>query len=112
MSSSQERIDMVASPPQHIGPCATQLTIASARTQVHLPRSRSHSDQSKPKNWTRIVPRPGPNNNLTSVVIKNNDTTFASMGFNHLPQVKGERIESPVASPSLKATPNFSIIII
>ena len=86
MSSQQERIKMVALPPQHINPCATQLTTASVRTQEPPPRSFLS------KNITKNVPTPGQSNNKTSAVFNNVDTTSALMGFNHFPQVKGERI--------------------
>ena len=114
---------LVASPPQHISPCATQLQdasalsivshtsqcatpmqTASARTPMPPPR------QSKSKKITDVgyqcknmsgsgeqhqdqytnVPTPGQGNTKTSAVIKDNDTTSAPKGFNHLPQVKGE----------------------
>ena len=39
MSSRQERNEMVARPPQHISPCATKLTNASAKTLEPLPSS-------------------------------------------------------------------------
>ena len=49
------------------------------------------------------VPIPGQSNNKTSAVIFNDETTSALKGFNHLSQLKGERVGSPVGLPSLQA---------
>ena len=96
MSSQQERIELVTLPPQHIGPCATQLTIASAIKPV--PPPRSFKSKNIAKSMTRSgcqnedvhtdVPLPGQSNNKTSAVIINDETTFAPKGFNHLSHSK------------------------
>ena len=133
MSSPRERIEMVALHPQHISPCATQLQDASAREP--MPNPRQSKSKNMPKNmtgsrnqWKNVpenmaisraantlgnAPTPLQNHNKTSAVFNNNDTTSAPMGFNplgfnHLPQVKGEKVVGPVQYPSTQATTNFS----
>ena len=55
------------------------------------------------------APTLGQSNTKTSAVFNNNDTASAPEGFNHLPQLKGEKVVGPVAIPSLQATTNFSL---
>ena len=118
----------------HTSPCATQLTNASAKIPMPPPR------QSKSKKITDLsyqcknvsgsmnhyrnmfgsgeqhqdqytnVPTPGQSNTKTSVVFNNNDTTSAPKGFNHLSQLKGEKVAGPVQYPSTQATTNFSLV--
>ena len=94
---------MVALPPPHITPCATRLSTVSARKPIPLPRSFEQSGMIPKK-----MPIPSPYDNKTSAVFKNDDTTSALKGFNHLPQVKGEKANGPVTFPSLQATTRFS----
>ena len=142
---------MVALPPQHISPCATQLEDASALSMLShtspcatpmqtasartpMPPPRQTKSKKIPKNMTgsgkqsntkngpknmanssvenalENVPTPGQNINKTSAVIKNIDKTFAPKGFNHLPQLKGEKVVGPVCYPSTPATTNFSYL--
>ena len=92
MSSQPERIELVAQPPQHIDPFATQLTIASAIKPTPPPR-RSKS-KNIPKNMSnsgcqnkdidKVVPIRGNNDNKTTAIIFNDETTSAMKGFNHL----------------------------
>ena len=46
-------------------------------------------------------PIPGSHDDKISAEFKKDDTTSAhnQMGFNHLPQVKGEKFAGPVAGP-------------
>ena len=126
-SSQRERIERVALPPQHISPCATQLQDASARAPMPPPRQSKF--KSKMKNVAKKitdfgyqcktmtgsgeqhqdqyknVPTLGQSNNKTSAVFNTNDMTSAPKGFNHLPQLKGEKV---VAISSLQVTTNFN----
>ena len=114
MSSQQERIELVALPPQHIGPCATQLTTASARTLEPLPRSSQSKNMTGSGNQCKDIPKkvptPGQSNNKTSDVFNNTDTTSAPKGFNHLSQPKGERVGRPGIIPVMPAAPFFSLL--
>ena len=53
------------------------------------------------------VPIPGQSNDKTSAVIFNDETTSAPKGFNfnHLSQLKGERIGDAVCVPSIQPSP-------
>ena len=127
MSSQQERIDeLVASPPQHTDSCATLLTTASAIKPMPLPRqSKSKritesgyqsknirknmsSSGCQNKDMFQNVPRPGQYNNKISAVIYNDETTSALKGFNHLSQLKGEKVVGPVCVPPIQTPTNFS----
>ena len=116
MSSQLERVKMVATPPPHNSSCATQVLITSARKPIPLPRSSLV--KIKPKNMSgsgcqnkdmfEDVPTPGQDNTKTSAVIINDDTTSAPKGFNHLSQLKGERVGKTAAFPLPQTTSNFS----
>ena len=128
MSSESERIGMVAIPPPHIEPCATQLQTASATRPEPPPRSfkskkitdygyqtkniaKKMADSSV-ENALENVPTPGQDNTKTSaVILSTNDTTSALKGFNHLPQLKGERVGGAACIPSMHPTAIFSIFI-
>ena len=138
-SSQRERIELVALPPQHVEPCATQLQTASATRPEPPPRSfkskkitdlgyqakniaknvigsMNHykvrlSSGCKSQDVDNSVSIPDQSKTKTSAVIlsnKDNETTSAPKGFNHLPQLKGEKVVGPVCSQSTQATTIFS----
>ena len=112
----------------YVPPRETTNQTASAIKPVHLPRLSKmkkvtdfgYQTKKIPKNMSssgcqnidiiRNAPIPGQGKNKTSAVILSNNTTSALKGFNHLSQLKGEKVGSPVAIPSLQATSNFSLI--
>ena len=113
MSSTPERIELVTLPPPHIIPCATQLQPAFATRPEPPPRSFKLKNMSSSgcqnQDTDNTVPEPGQDNAKTSAVFKDNKTTSAPKGFNHLPQVKGEKSVGPVCYPSTPATTRFSV---
>ena len=106
MSSTLERIELVAQPPQHIVPCASQSENVSATKPTPLPRA------SKSKNIAKNMSSSGCQNkdidDYVPVPGQSNDTTSALKGFNHLSHSKGEKSVGPACIPSTQATTRFS----
>ena len=106
MSSPPERIELVALPPQHINPCASQLQTASATKPTPAPR------RNKSKNIAKNMSSSGCQNKdmaqNVSIPDQSDDTTSALKGFNHLPHLKGERVGGDACIPSMHSTTNFS----
>ena len=115
-----------ASALSHTSQCATTVQNASATRPEPPPRSfksKKITDygyqtkniaksmaNSSVENALENVPTPGHNNTKTSaVILSNNDMTSAPKGFNHLSQLKGERVVGPVGTPSPQATTIFSL---